>query len=101
MENDSPKNFVFEFADEGPRDLSYEVSTDGKEQLVLEVHGEKKMLFGNRDGLLALAKICIKLAEGNYPRGFHLHIDQNFDEQLEETMTVALTAPKNTKTCQA
>jgi hypothetical protein len=36
-------------------------------------------VFGNREALLTLAKICIKLAIGPYKQGYHIHIPEDFD----------------------
>ena len=89
------KEFCFVFEEEEETSLSYEVSTDGKERLTLCEHEGQKFFYGNKEGLLVLAKICVKLALGNYPNGHHLHLNENFDEESGEIMAIGIEPDRN------
>ena len=37
-------------------------------------------VFANRAGILALARLLIKLSMGEYKQGFHIHLRSDFSE---------------------
>ena len=84
------KKFYYDFEDESPGQLSYQCTPTEKEKIDLEIVDGQAYLFGNKEGLINLAKICIKLSLGNYPDGLHLHINKNFIEEEDEVLCIGV-----------
>ena len=73
------KRFEYTYEDESARSkMTFDYGPDGAELVRFgQVDGES-YLSANRSGFLALAKLFIKLAEGSYTEGFHLHLAEDF-----------------------
>ncbi len=85
------KNFYFEFIDESSQNaISFEYDNDIDEEMEVIIENRTPILYANRQGLLALAKILIKIAICNYKDGFHLHLRKDFDADKPETMLCIL-----------
>ena len=84
------KTFTFEFEDDSPKSISFEC--EGDEQLRTTVEGGVPFVFANRAGMLALAKLLIKLSLGTYRDGFHVHLRADFsgDGAEPDVLTVLL-----------
>ena len=78
----SPKmeRFEYVFSDESSqRKLTFDYGAEDDELLRFGTDdGGEVFLGANRSGFLALAKICIKLAMGEYKPGYHLHVGEDF-----------------------
>jgi hypothetical protein len=90
------KNFEFQFLDEsaaatGERydRITFPRNT-GDESLNVEMIDGSPTIVGNRDGLLKLAKILAQMALSDYREGFHLHLDQDFNANRREILTLAV-----------
>jgi len=92
----SKKTFIYEFESEGPRGITLEHSLTEEEQLDVTVLDGAAHLRLNRTGMLTLAKWMIKMAEGDYAhRGYHLHINQDFDRDTPERLVLYRTPDTN------
>jgi hypothetical protein len=71
--------FEYTFDDESERNrIILEYSDSEDERLCVSLEGSEAVVYANRNGFLALAKLCLKLALGSYKPGFHLHLRENF-----------------------
>ena len=93
------KRFEFEFVDESaaasgkPSDRLTFPEYTGDEQLqVFEVEGVPTV-SANRDGLLMLARILVKMALSDYRDGFHLHLYEDFNADLKEALVLGRLRP--------
>lgn len=87
------KTFTFDFDDESPKSLAYEC--DGNEYLRTSVEGGVPFLLANSAGMLALAKLLIKMGMGEYEEGFHIHLQADFsgDGGQPDVLTILLNKP--------
>lgn len=73
------KQFEYTFEDESPRSsITFEYTGDGTELVRFGWTGDEYYLSASRTGFLSLAKLFIKIAEGSYREGFHLHLGEDF-----------------------
>jgi len=84
------KNFTFDFEDRSPKSIAYEC--DGTERLRTSIEGGVPFVFANRAGMLALAKLLVKLSMGEYKQGFHIHLRSDFsgDAAEADALTILL-----------
>jgi hypothetical protein len=83
--------FQYEFEQDAQKDqITFEYSPDADEKLDTLTENGKPILYLNRPGMLTLAKILIKMAEGPYSEQFHVHLHKDFNADLPETLTVML-----------
>jgi len=85
------KRFVYEYEDlseEGAMECEYSEETE--EKLVVNLSGETVFITGNSEGLLALAKMLIMMAEGKYDDGFHIHVNEDFDGDKRENLVITV-----------
>ena len=83
------KKFEFVFEDEAPKTLSFEL--EGDETLSVEQHNDGAFLYANKKGCSVLARVFAKLAMGDYGAGFHLHLQQNFENSAgPDVVTIIL-----------
>ncbi len=82
-------NLNIEYEDNGQSDLSY--SFNGTEKTVLELKNGMAILYCNRSACKVFAEIFAKLAFGKYASGFHIHLEENFDFDKNETICICLT----------
>ena len=76
---DPIKKFEFKFSDESSKGkLTIDYSSSDDELLQFGKENDEVFLFANRTGCLALAKILLKLALGEYKAGYHLHLGPDF-----------------------
>ena len=77
-----PKHEVsFDLQDPSVIDFPAHLLEQGGRYIVKVVRGGSVDIVGNRDGLLYLAELLVRLALGERVRGFHVHLD--FDSNTE------------------
>jgi hypothetical protein len=85
------RRFEFEFEDQSSTNsISFEYDELVEEEINTSLKDETVVIFANRQVLLALAKVFIKIALCDYPKGFHLHLKKNFDADEEEILSIVL-----------
>jgi hypothetical protein len=84
------KTFTFDFEDRSPKSIAYECG--GTERLHTSVEAGVPFVFANRAGMLALAKLLIKISLGQYKQGFHIHLRPDFsdDAAQRDVLTILL-----------
>ena len=84
------KRFAFDFEDRSPKSIAFEC--DGSERLRTSTEAGVPFVFANRAGMLALAKLLVKLSMGEYKQGFHVHLRPNFsdDAAQSDVLTILL-----------
>jgi hypothetical protein len=82
------KSFAFDFEDRSPKSIAFEC--DGTERLRTSVEAGVPFVFANRAGMLALAKLLVKLSTGEYEQGFHIHLRRDFsgDAAQPDVLTI-------------
>ena len=51
-------------------------------------------LFANKDGLMTVAKMLIKMSLCDYPNGFHIHLGTNFGDPSEAGSAICILLNK-------
>jgi hypothetical protein len=53
-------------------------------------------VFANRAGMLALAKLLLKIGMSEYSQGFHVHVRSDFSDDAaeREALTILLDEPR-------
>jgi hypothetical protein len=74
------KTFTYEFEEDKPNTLSYDISMDEAECLESLVENGVPILYMNRSAMLTMAKLLIKMAGGSYLEQFHVHLKKDFGE---------------------
>ena len=72
------KTFTYEFEEDKPNSLSYEISMDEDECLDSLVENGVPILYMNRSAMLTMAKLLIKMAGGSISEQFHVHLGKDF-----------------------
>lgn len=85
------KRFIYEFEDNKTNRISYDYSPEADEKLQSAIQNDEAVIYLNRPGMLTLAKILIKIAQGDYEQGFHVHLRQDFNADLPECLSVVLS----------
>lgn len=87
------KTFTFAFEDKSPKSIRYEC--EGDEYLRTSVEEGMPFLYANRAGMIALAKLLIKMGTGEYREGFHVHLRSDFsgDGDKPDALTILLNEP--------
>lgn len=88
------KTFVFEFEEDKPNSLSYEVSLEEDERLESLVENGTPILYMNRSAMLTMAKVLIKIAHGNHAEQFHVHLKRDFGEGPDALTIMLHDGPK-------
>jgi len=84
------KTFNYSFEDESAEStISFDYE-DVEEKLNVVVENGVPVLYGNKSAFLLLAKTFSKLSLGSYKDGFHVHLNTDFDSDLEEVIRVVL-----------
>jgi hypothetical protein len=83
------REFHFEFDDESSnRSLTYEAGVD--ERLAMTAPKGVATLCGSPGGFLVLARILIQMALSDYSNGFHVHLQQDYDPDKHDCLTIML-----------
>jgi hypothetical protein len=83
--------FNYEFEQDQPNRISLDYSPEADEKLETATQGDSVVLFLNRPGMLTLARTLIKIAKGDYKKGFHVHLRKDFNADLPDRLTVILS----------
>jgi hypothetical protein len=88
------RTFQFEYDDDSPRGISYEVP----ESAYLRTSNENGtlFLFANQASLLELAILLVKLGTGDYKTGFHLHLRKGFGDDASQPDVLTVLLAKDT-----
>jgi hypothetical protein len=86
------KTFNFEFEEEKHNRLTYECSLDEDERLETSVENGVPFIYLNRSAMITMAKILIKMANGPYSNGFHLHLHKDFNEDAPDAVVLLLAS---------
>lgn len=86
------KTFNFEFEEEKLNRLTYECSFDEDERLETSVENGVPFIYLNRSAMITMAKILIKMANGSYSNGFHLHLHKDFNEDAPDAVVLLLSS---------
>lgn len=84
------KTFTYEFEQDRPNRITFEYSPEGDEKLDTNVQEGIPFLSLNRPGMITLAQTLIKMANGEYSAGFHIHLRKDFDGDLPEKLAIVL-----------
>lgn len=82
------KTFTYEFEDNSPRSVTYEV--EGTERLATSVEDGVPFVFANRAAMLTLAKLLIQLSLGEHEDGFHVHLRGDFSDDAAKPDVLTL-----------
>ena len=83
------KTFEFSFDDLSENNaISYEVDTDSR--LSLDVCNDNLIIYLNKNGALTLSKLLAQIALGEYESGFHIHLQEDFNTDKSELLTIIL-----------
>jgi hypothetical protein len=85
------KTFIYEFEQKPSNRISLEYSPEADEKLETGIEGDGVVLYLNKPGMLTLAQTLIKIAEGDYKAGFHVHLPKDFNADLPDRLTVILS----------
>ena len=85
------KRFLYEFEQDAPNRISFEYSPNADEKLEATSENGTATLYLNRPAMLTLARTLIKMADGDYREGFHVHLHRDFNADLPDCLTVVLS----------
>jgi hypothetical protein len=83
MKGNPMKKFEFEFDDLSAQNKLRLDHTDKPPRLSLDVVDGVPFLYANKEGLMTLAKMMIKMSLGDYSDGFHMHLGVDFNDPSE------------------
>jgi hypothetical protein len=86
------KQFSFTYNDDSKDRITFEYSPQADEKLHTSVENGIPFLYLNRPGMITLAKMLIKIANGAYSDGFHVHLHQDFNANEPERLAVLLSS---------
>jgi hypothetical protein len=86
------KTFTYKFKEDEPNRISFDYSPAADEKLDTAQEAESSTLYMNRSGMLTLARILIKLAEGEYKKGFHVHLPKDFNADFPDKLVIVLSS---------
>jgi hypothetical protein len=76
---------------ENKRDaIVFDYDDEARERLDTQVESDKILVFANREGMITLAKLLLKIAHGSYSEGFHVHLRKDFNADEPEILTIGL-----------
>ena len=86
------KQFTYTY-DENARDrISFDYSPEADEKLSSSVENGVPFIYLNRSGMITLARILIKIANGSYTEGFHVHLHKDFNADEPENLVLLLSS---------
>jgi len=87
------KTFTFEFEEEKHDRLTYSLEED--ETLATSVENGVPFVCNERSAMITVAKLLIKIANGSYSNGFHLHLHKDFNADAPEAVVLMLSAQES------
>jgi hypothetical protein len=85
------QRFTYQYKKDGKDSITFDYSPEADERLFTTIDSGTPFLYLNRSGMLTLAKILIKIAEGEYSKGFHVHLSRDFNADNPEVLVVMLS----------
>jgi hypothetical protein len=85
------KKFEFEFEDKSSEnEIVYEYDNLDNEIFNVSINHGIPTIYGNREAFMVLAKTFAKIALGDYKKGFHFHLREDFDGDKKDIIEVTL-----------
>jgi pyruvate formate-lyase activating enzyme-like uncharacterized protein len=88
------KQFNYQYEDDGKNRIKIEYDSEAGERMQTSVEDGVPYLYLNRAAMITLAKILVKIANGNYTDGFHIHLYKDFNADEVESLVVLLSSPE-------
>jgi len=86
------KQFTYTYDEDGNNRISFEYSPEADEKLASSVVNGVPFIYLNRSGMITLARILIKMANGSYSEGFHVHLRKDFNADAPESLVLLLSS---------
>ena len=83
--------FVYDIASNEHNKITFDYDEEARERLDAKLKGDTLSVFANREGMITLAKLLLKMAYGSYSDGFHVHLRKDFNADNPEILTVVLS----------
>jgi hypothetical protein len=85
------QKFQYELEKEtAKKGITFEYSEAAGERLRVEVVDEVPFIVANRAGMLALAKLLLKIGAGRRNNGFQLYLREDFDSDRDKILRILL-----------
>ena len=84
------KEFNYKFEVDKPNQITFEYSSEADEKLDVGFQGKTPILYLNRQGMITLAKMLVKMASSPHPEQFHVHLRKDFNADEPESVTIML-----------
>lgn len=82
--------FTYSISEHEKDKITFDYDEEGREQIDCQVQAGSAFIFANREGMVTLAKLLLKMAYGSYSEGFHIHLHKNFDADRPEVLSIGL-----------
>jgi hypothetical protein len=90
------KQFTYEYEDDGKKNrITFDYSPKADERMNTSVENGVPFIYLNRSAMITLAKTLIKVANGPYSEGFHVHLHKDFNADEPERLVVLLSSQNN------
>lgn len=86
--------FTFTIPQNDANQITFDYDEEAREQLDSQIEDSRPVVFMNREGMVTMAKLLLKMAHGSYSDGFHVHLRQNFNADEPEVLTIVLLNDK-------
>jgi hypothetical protein len=80
--------FEYHPDDAGPARLDFEVPAQAR--LACELDSGTPVVYINKSGSLALAKVLVQLGSSQHATGFHVHLGRDLDPEAPEAIRIVL-----------
>jgi len=84
------RQFTYEYEDDGKNRITFDYSPEADEKLDTLVENNVPILSLNRPAMITLAKTLIKMAQGPYDNGFHVHLRKDLNADLPDRLILML-----------
>jgi hypothetical protein len=86
------KQFTYEYEDDSKNRITFDYSPEADERMDTSVENGVLFLYLNRSAMITLAKTLIKVANGPYSDGFHVHLHKDLNADEPERLVVLLSS---------
>ena len=83
--------FKYDIASNEQDRITFDYDVEARERLDTKIEGDSLFVFANREGMISLAKMLLKMAHGSYSNGFHVHVRRDFNANDPQVLTVVLS----------
>lgn len=90
-------SFTYEYEQDRHNSISYEYSSEEDEKMDMFMAEGTPFVHLNRSGMLMLARILIKMAQGDYDDSFHVHLRKDFNPDLPERLILGISPETNSQ----